>query len=138
MVALGNACAETPDALADQVRATETAFARSLADRDFAAFAAHVSEEVVVFGNKAPHEGKAAILEVWKQFFDGPNAPFSWKPEVVIVLASETLAHSSGPVLDPEGKIVAQFNSVWRREPDGKWRIVFDKGCDVCNCAPAQ
>ena len=22
-----------------------------------------------------------------------------------------------------------------RREADGDWKVVFDKGCDVCNCA---
>jgi ketosteroid isomerase-like protein len=21
------------------------------------------------------------------------------------------------------------FSSVWRREPDGSWQIIFDKGC---------
>ena len=30
----------------------------------------------------------------------------------------------------PEGhqKLVGRFNSIWRREPDGVWMIVFDKG----------
>ena len=32
--------------------------------------------------------------------------------------------------------IVATFTSVWRLEAPGTWRIVFDKGNDVCDCAP--
>jgi hypothetical protein len=52
---------------------------------------------------------------------------------------SGTLAHSSGPVINRRGERVGTFNSVWRRESDGSWKVVFDKGCDVCNCAkPAQ
>jgi ketosteroid isomerase-like protein len=30
------------------------------------------------------------------------------------------------------GLRVGTFNSVWRLEADGKWRIVFDKGCPPC------
>ena len=129
--------AETPAAVADQVRAAETAFAKSMADRDFAAFASHVADEAIFFDGKSPLTGKAAVLEGWKLLYAGPEAPFSWKPVVVVVLASGTLAHSSGPVLDLDGKRVGTFNSIWRRDPDGQWRVVFDKGCDVCNCKPA-
>ena len=64
-------------------------------------------------------------------FHDEAEAPFSWEPEVVEVLPSGTLAHSSGPVKDPQGTVVATFNSVWRLEADGRWRVVFDKGCSA-------
>jgi ketosteroid isomerase-like protein len=47
----------------------------------------------------------------------------------VQVLDSGTLAISSGPVKDPAGKAVGTFNSIWRRDKDGQWRVVFDKGC---------
>ena len=43
-------------------------------------------------------------------------------------LESGGLAWSTGPVRDPTGKIVARFNSIWRLEPSGQWRVVFDKG----------
>ena len=47
----------------------------------------------------------------------------------VEVLDSGTLALSTGPVLDPDGRRVGTFSSVWRREADGAWLVVFDKGC---------
>jgi hypothetical protein len=37
-------------------------------------------------------------------------------------------------VYDPGGKLVATFTSIWRLEAPGVWRIVFDKGNDVCDC----
>jgi hypothetical protein len=55
----------------------------------------------------------------------------------VEVLDSGSLAHSSGPVRDPNGKVIGRFNSIWRSDGAGTWRVIFDKGSDVCNC-PAQ
>ena len=48
---------------------------------------------------------------------------------MIEVLPSGTLALSSGPVFDPDGKKVGTFNSIWRRERNGKWQVIFDKGC---------
>ncbi len=49
------------------------------------------------------------------------------------MLDSGTLALSTGPVHDAQGKLIATFNSIWRQEAPGVWRIVFDKGSEVCN-----
>lgn len=123
------ATAQNAEALTRQVFAAESAFAQSMADRDFTAFSAHVAPDAIFFGNSSVQRGKDAVLAAWRPFFDGPDAPFSWVPESVEVLESGTLAHSSGPVLDPSGNRVGTFNSIWRREADGSWRVVFDKGC---------
>src|SRR5262245_21667578 len=126
--------AQPTDDLASQVRDAERAFARSMADRNFAAFSALVADDAVFFGGRGAQRGKAAVLAGWKAFFDQPQAPFSWEPETVEVLSSGTLGLSSGPVKDPNGKQTGIFNSIWRRETDGRWRVVFDKGCQVCDC----
>jgi ketosteroid isomerase-like protein len=116
-------------ALQAQVRATEIAFAQTMADRDHAAFASFLSEETIFFNGLEPIRGKQAVAEAWAPFFEGPQAPFSWEPEVVEVLDSGTLGISSGPVRDPGGNRVGTFNSVWRLEANGEWKIIFDKGC---------
>jgi hypothetical protein len=54
--------------------------------------------------------------------------PFSWEPDQVEVTSDGLLAHSTGPVRDAAGRPIARFNSVWRPEAPGVWRIVFDKG----------
>ncbi|MDH4045540.1 MAG: DUF4440 domain-containing protein [Gemmatimonadota bacterium] len=127
------AASQTIAELEEEVRTTERAFARTMADRDLEAFTAHLADEAVFVG-PAALRGKQAVRDAWSGFFAGPQAPFSWEPEMVVVLASGTLALSSGPVRNPAGDRVGTFNSVWRREADGRWRIVFDKGCPPCNC----
>lgn len=130
----GSAGAQSSNDLARQVRDAERAFAGSMAARDFEAFSDLVSDEAVFFGRQGAQRGKAAVLAGWKPFFDGPSAPFSWEPETVEVLASGTLGLSSGPVNDPSGKQTGVFNSIWRREAGGRWKVIFDKGCPVCDC----
>ncbi|MBL8286914.1 MAG: nuclear transport factor 2 family protein [Rubrivivax sp.] len=112
----------------EQVLAAERTFARSMAERNAAAFASFIADEAVFFGGAAPLRGKAAVVAGWARFFEGPAAPFSWEPDHVEVLASGTLALSTGPVRDPAGKVIARFNSIWRHEAPGVWRVVFDKG----------
>lgn len=128
--------AETRDDLTKQVRDAENGFAATMAARDHKAFATFLAEDAVFFGDKAIR-GKAAVVEAWKGLYEKPDAPFSWRSESVEVLDSGQLAHSSGPVFNPKGEQVGSFNSVWRREKDGGWKVVFDKGCDVCKCAQA-
>ncbi|PWU06635.1 MAG: DUF4440 domain-containing protein [Terriglobia bacterium] len=131
----GLADAETNAELVEQVRRTEIAFAKTLADRDPAAFATFLSKETIFSSNGRASRGPQEVAECWKGFFNGPQAPFSWAPEQVVVLDSGTLALSSGPVRDPAGKRIGTFNSVWRREGKGKWKIVLDNGCPACDCA---
>jgi ketosteroid isomerase-like protein len=121
--------AQTNQELALQVRAAELGFAGAMAKRDLDSFASHVAEEALFFGAKEVFRGKAAVVAGWKRFFEGASAPFSWEPQTVEVLASGTLALTSGPVHDPQGGQIGTFTSIWRREADGRWRVVFDKGC---------
>jgi ketosteroid isomerase-like protein len=94
--------AESFEDLAARVRAREAAFARTM------------------------------VTEGWKRYFEGDRAPFSWAPDRVEVVDSGTLAISSGPVFDPDGRRIGTFNSTWRREADGEWRVVLDVGCPPC------
>jgi len=117
---------------AARVRETERSFAKTMADRNLKAFGNYVAEEGVFFGRKGVLRGRAAVIEGWKGFFEGENAPFSWEPETVEVLPSGALALSTGPVRDPQGNRIGTFSTIWRKDSDGAWRVVFDRGCPVC------
>ena len=133
-------CASTPPATSradatQQVVATERAFAKTMADRDHDAFASFISSEAVFFSGPTALRGKQSVAQWWKRFYATPEAPFSWEPDEVEVLDSGSLALSSGPVRDAAGKLIARFTSIWRLEAAGQWRIIFDKGNEVCDCA---
>jgi ketosteroid isomerase-like protein len=125
-----------PDALEPEVADTERAFAKTMADRDFAAFNSFLSSEAIFFSGSEPRRGKQAVAAVWQRFYRQPEAPFSWTPDKVQVLDSGKLALSTGPVRDRNGKLIGRFTSIWRLEAPHTWRIVFDQGCEVCaECA---
>jgi ketosteroid isomerase-like protein len=128
------ASAQSNAELKEQVRRTEVGFAKTMADRDLAAFAAFLSDEAIFITGRGELRGPQQVKEGWKRYFDGPTAPFSWEPDTVAVLDSGKVALSSGPVRDPAGKRIGTFTSTWRREADGHWRIILDKGCPSCEC----
>lgn len=119
--------------LRQQVEDTERAFASTMANRDHDAFTSFLADETIFFSGETPLRGKQQVADAWKPYFQEPGAPFSWEPQTVVVLDSGTLALSSGPVRDPDGKQVAMFNSIWRLDPDGTWQIIFDKGSNTCD-----
>jgi len=117
----------------EQVVQTEKAFALSMKDRDFEAFKSFISPEAVFLSGKNILRGTEHVADWWKHFFNKPKAPFSWEPQTVEVISSGTLALSTGPVFDSEGKQIATFTSIWRLETGGKWHIIFDKGCPLAH-----
>ncbi len=120
------------ESLEQQVRNTEIAFAQTMADRDFVAFKKFVAKDAVFLSGKSPSRGRGQVENLWKVYYQEEKAPFSWRPETVVVLASGNLALSTGPVFDRSGNLTQYFTSTWRQEEPGVWRIIFDKGDKVC------
>jgi ketosteroid isomerase-like protein len=121
--------------LAEQVRRAEIGFAKTMADRDHKAFIAYLANDAVFVSPAKVLRGAKEVGEGWKRFYEGKAAPFSWEPDQVQVLDSGNLALSSGPVRDPSGKRIGTFNSIWRKEPGGEWKVAIDHGCPPCECA---
>jgi ketosteroid isomerase-like protein len=110
-----------------EVSATETAFAAAFAARDLAAFRSFLAADTIWMG-KEPLHGPEAVMKAWNGYLTAAKPPFSWGPDLALVLPSGDLARTSGPVLAPDGKTIGRFQSTWRRKPAGGWEIVFDFG----------
>jgi ketosteroid isomerase-like protein len=132
----GGRSAQGAASVRDAVRDVEQQFAATMARRDFGAFPNYISEEAIFLGSECNRQvlrGRMAIVAAWRGFFDGPTAPFAWAPDFTEVLDSGGLALSSGPVRNPAGALTGRFNSIWRLESDGRWRVVFDQGSPLCS-----
>jgi ketosteroid isomerase-like protein len=112
------------------VRDREVAFAATMSDRDYEAFLTFIAPDAVFFAGDVALRGVEAVGNAWRPFFEGDAAPFSWTPDQVQVLEAGGLALSTGPVTAASCEAAGRFNSVWRLDPDGVWRVVFDKGSD--------
>lgn len=116
-----------------EVRQAETEFAASFAARDKAKFASFLEDGAIFFTGPNPYRGKDEVLKGWGKWLDAEKAPFSWKPETVVVSADGTLGESIGPVFAPDGTRSGRFNSIWRKQKDGSWKVLFDgPGAPVC------
>lgn len=125
----------------EELRKVELAFAASVMENRPEVFAAFLDDEAVFVGGTDVRRGRATIVEAWKGFFAAGRPEFEWHPEVVELSADGQLGLTRGPWTirsrEKDGRAVEQsgtFNSVWRRQADGSWRIVFDAGCAPCDC----
>ena len=81
-----------------QVFAAESTFAATMAARDLKAFGSFVAPDAIFFGRRGVLRGNAAVVEGWKRFFEGPKAPFSWRPSWRAASASSACNPRSEPV----------------------------------------
>jgi ketosteroid isomerase-like protein len=126
------------ESLVESVRAAETAFAAAARARDREAFASFIAEDAI-FLDAVAHNGRPAILEAWAPFFAEGGPKVEWAPELVEVQQGGALGVTRGSFSVTHrgsgGETVVSsgtFNSIWRREPDGSWKIIFDIGCPPC------
>ena len=88
--------------------------------------------------------GVAEVTAAWAVFFSDDAPQMKWRPLFIEVLDDGLLALSRGPyrmiVTGPDGVSSERwgtFNSVWRKQDDGSWKVVFDAGNQAAE-APAE
>jgi len=123
----------TADLLHD-VRCREIGFSKSAERHDLVAFRSFIDADARFVGSSVS-KGVDSITEAWSVFFTAGGPTITWRPQLVEVLEDGELALSRGPyrvfATDPDGKLIENwgtFNSVWRLNEDGEWRVVFDAG----------
>jgi len=120
--------------VSNDVRCQETAFSRSVENKDIDAFKSFLDDDARFVG-RSVDRGPDEITTAWQVFFSDDGPAIKWRPQYVEVLQDGTLALTRGPYRmsskDSDGKMVEHwgtFNSIWRKNSDGDWRVVFDAG----------
>ncbi len=116
------------------VRCVEIAFSQTVENQDAAAFAAMLDPDTRFISGTVLH-GPEEVSAAWAGFFAENGPQLKWRPYVVEVAASGDLALSRGPYRmrgqTEQGEPLESwgiYNSVWRRNAAGEWKILFDAG----------
>ena len=127
----------TSTAVADpknEVRCQEIGFSQSVENKDIESFRSFLDSDARFVGSSVLR-GPEEITAAWQVFFSEEGPAIKWRPQFVEVLEEGALALTRGPYRmtskDPDGNSVESwgtFNSIWRKNVDGEWRVVFDAG----------
>jgi ketosteroid isomerase-like protein len=127
---------------ADDVRAQEVLFSQSVESRDAAAFREFIDADAR-FVSDGISRGPEAVAAAWSVFFAADGPKIKWRPQIIEVLEDGTLALSRGPyrmtVTDEAGaetEYWGTFNSIWRLQQNGSWKVVFDAGSPAAAAPP--
>jgi ketosteroid isomerase-like protein len=94
-----------------------------------AAFSQFLNDESYIFTDKWISNGK----ELWKNRKPSPSV-LKWEPEFMIISGSGDFGVSTGPWEAQEYRPYTKalgtgyFLSVWKKQPDGTWRVLLDNG----------
>jgi ketosteroid isomerase-like protein len=126
---------ENPD-WTSLVEAERAFAATSLAKGTRAAFLEFLAEDSILF-RPGPVPGKK-----WIEEHPAPPTLLTWEPAFADVAQSGDFGYTTGPweirPSSPQDKPTAygHFVSVWKRQPDGAWKVVLDLG--ISHAAPAR
>lgn len=116
------------------IKLADLELAKAVADRSLQSFTSMVDDDAVFFG-KDVSRGKDAVAKAWLPLFTDRNLFLKWHPNEVYVSSSGDLGYSIGDYerigKDRSGNpeiASGRYVSIWRRQPDGKWKIVLDIG----------
>ncbi len=140
LAAFGAASADT----AETVRCLEVAFSRSAESQSLEGFKAFLDPDARFVGSTV-QRGPRAIGDAWNLFFEPGGPRIRWRPKFVEVLDSGELALTRGPWLivttNDDGDTTEQwgtFNTIWRLNESGDWKVVFDAGSPAPGPLPAN
>lgn len=114
----------------------EAEFAKAVAERGGAGFAAWFADDAVILGNaKAPVVGKVAIAK--NATWSPESYQLTWTPDGAWMNTSGdtgyTWGHYEGRSKDTNGNpmvVSGRYMTVWGKQADGNWKVELDSSND--------
>jgi len=114
-----------------QIMKTENEFEAAAEKEGLASAFSRFADETAVISRGRLITGKDSIRVFYEKSHSGIH--LTWTPDFVDVAASGDIGYTYGRYLyeatDSTGKPVQSrgiFHTVWKRQPDGSWRFVWD------------
>jgi ketosteroid isomerase-like protein len=107
------------------IRAADEAWTKAIAKKSIEETVSFYDSEAMTAGSAMPPaKGISAIRNMWKQLLSDPGFALTWKVDKVVVTESRTIGYSTGTW--HIGTDSGPYFAVWRKQPDGKWRLLMD------------
>jgi ketosteroid isomerase-like protein len=119
----------------DQLIVADTQFAAATAEKGLEGWLSYFAPDAVIF--PAGHDIVAGLQNIRAFYAESGFDPthLSWKPERAEVAASGDLGYTYGywemKRVDKDGMeqtLRGKYMTVWRRQPDGSWKLAADIG----------
>jgi ketosteroid isomerase-like protein len=118
----------------DAVRAADAAWLKAYEAKDVDKSVAFLDENASMLAPNTPiATGKTAISKLIAGELALQDSKIRWHPDKAGVAQSGELGYTSGfydwSFKDKSGKIVSdtgKYLTVWKKQPDGKWKVLFD------------
>lgn len=126
---------DDPAAVEAALRDTDVAFARATADSGADGWVAYFADDGVMFRPGGVIQGRDSIRAVVTAWFADDTFSLSWEPTHAEGSEAEDLGYTYGRYQstgrDATGAVIRSTGSyvtVWRRQPDGTWKVALDVG----------
>ncbi len=109
------------------VRQVDEAWAKAIAAKSVEQTVALYDAEALTAGSAMPPaRGLDAIRAMWTKLFARPDFSLTWQTDKVTITESGTTACATGSWSRAGSSTKAPFLAVWRKQPDGKWKVLVD------------
>jgi len=111
-------------------------FNQSVAEKNREKFLSLIADVTTFNGGTANElHGRAALMKDWGDFFEKDGPTLTWKPARAQVIGAGDVGVTTGSAVyrakGPDGTVRerrSEYLTVWRKQPDGTWKVVFDTG----------
>ncbi|HTZ20565.1 MAG TPA: DUF4440 domain-containing protein [Opitutaceae bacterium] len=123
--------AAVPDAAALEtaIREADAAWAKAIASKSIDQTLACYDPEAITAGSAMfPARGLQSFRENWAKLFARPDFALTWKTDKVVFTESATVAYTAGTWSMSGPNDNGPYLAVWRKQPDGQWKVLIDAG----------
>ncbi len=134
LVSTGTAIGQKSSKAEDSVRAADAAWLKAYEAKDVDKSVDFLDENASMLAPNTPiATGKTAIAKLIASELALQDSQLRWHPDKAGVARSGELGYTSGiydwSFKDKSGKVVSdtgKYLTVWKKQPDGKWKVLFD------------